>query len=72
MAFSVKDTNGVVIVPAFTGLGAPYWDDQARGSIVGLHVVRTKEHLARAALEAMCYQSKDLVIAMQQEYKYKD
>lgn len=67
MAFSVKDTNGVVIVPAFTGLGAPYWDDQARGSIVGITRGTTKEHLARAALEAMCYQSKDLVLAMQQD-----
>lgn len=67
MAFSVKDTDGVVIVPAFTGLGAPYWDDQARGSIVGITRGTTKEHLARAALEAMCYQSKDLVLAMQQD-----
>lgn len=67
MAFSVQDTNGVVIVPAFTGLGAPYWDDQARGSIVGITRGTTKEHLARAALEAMCYQSKDLVLAMQQD-----
>lgn len=67
MAFSVKDTDGVVIVPAFTGLGAPYWDDQARGSIVGISRGTTKEHLARAALEAMCYQSKDLVLAMQQD-----
>ena len=66
MAFSVKDSDGVVIVPAFTGLGAPYWDDQARGSIVGITRGTTKEHLARAALEAMCYQSKDLVLAMQQ------
>ena len=71
MAFSVKDTNGVVIVPAFTGLGAPYWDDQARGSIVGITRGTTKEHLARAALEAMCYQSKDLVIAMQQDTNIK-
>ncbi|WP_028044642.1 glycerol kinase GlpK [Candidatus Stoquefichus massiliensis] len=67
MAFSVQDTNGVVIVPAFTGLGAPYWDNQARGSIVGITRGTTKEHIARAALEAMCYQSKDLVLAMQQD-----
>lgn len=71
MAFSVKDSDGVVIVPAFTGLGAPYWDDQARGSIVGITRGTTKEHLARAALEAMCYQSKDLVLAMQQDTNIK-
>ena len=71
MAFSVKDSDGVVIVPAFTGLGAPYWDDQARGSILGITRGTTKEHLARAALEAMCYQSKDLVLAMQQDTNIK-
>lgn len=67
MALSVKDSNGVYIVPAFVGLGAPYWDDQARGSIVGITRGTTKEHITRAALEAMCYQSKDLILAMQED-----
>lgn len=67
MALSVLDTDGVVIVPAFVGLGAPYWDDQARGTILGLTRGTTKEHIVRAALEAMCYQSKDLIIAMEQD-----
>lgn len=67
MALSVEDSNGVIIVPAFVGLGAPYWDDQARGTILGLTRGTTKEHLVRAALEAMCYQSKDLIVAMQQD-----
>lgn len=67
MAMSVEDTNGVVIVPAFVGLGAPYWDDQARGMIVGLTRGTKKEHIVRAALEAMCYQSQDLIVAMQQD-----
>lgn len=69
MALSVKDTNGVVVVPAFVGLGAPYWDDQVRGTIVGLTRGTTKEHIVRAALEAMCYQSKDLILAMKEDTK---
>lgn len=71
MALSVKDSNGVVIVPAFVGLGAPYWDDQARGTMFGLTRGTTKEHIVRAALEAMCYQSKDLIVAMEQDTRMK-
>lgn len=71
MALSVCDTNGVVIVPAFVGLGAPYWNDQVRGMIVGLTRGTKKEHIVRAALEAMCYQSEDLIIAMEQDTHMK-
>ncbi len=67
MACSVKDNGGVVIVPAFVGLGAPYWQDQARGTILGLTRGVKREHLVRAALEAMCYQSKDLILAMEKD-----
>lgn len=67
MAKQVKDSNGVYIVPAFTGLGAPYWDDKARGMIVGLTRGVNKNHIVRAALEAMCYQSKDLLEAVQKD-----
>lgn len=71
MAISVVDSNGVIIVPAFVGLGAPYWNDQVRGTIFGLTRGTTREHLVRAALEAMCYQSKDLIIAMQEDTHIK-
>jgi len=67
MATSVSDNGGVYIVPAFVGMGAPYWDDQCRGSIFGLTRGTTKEHLVRAALEAMAYQSKDILDAMAQD-----
>ena len=67
LAKSVEDSNGVVIVPAFVGLGAPYWDDQVRGMIVGLTRGTTKAHIVRAALEAMCFQSEDLIIAMEND-----
>ena len=63
LAKQVKDTGGVYIVPAFTGLGAPYWDMDARGAILGLTRGTTKKHLARAALEAMVFQLSDLVDA---------
>ena len=64
LAESVPDTNGVVVVPAFTGLGAPYWDMYARGLIIGLTRGVKKEHLVRATLESIAYQSKDVLIAM--------
>ena len=64
IAFGVEDTAGAYIVPAFTGLGAPYWDPYARGAIVGLTRGVTKEHLVRAALESMAYQTYDLLQAM--------
>ncbi len=64
LARSVPDTGGVVFVPAFTGLGAPHWDAEARGAILGLTRGTTRAHIARAALEAVCYQTADLIAAM--------
>lgn len=63
----VADTNGVYIVPSFTGLGAPYWDSEARGTVVGLTRGTKKEHFIRAAQEAIDYQVYDLVNAMQRD-----
>lgn len=63
-ASKVSDTNGAYVVPAFTGLGAPYWDMYARGAIIGLTRGVTKEHLIRATLESIAYQSKDVLNAM--------
>jgi glycerol kinase len=70
LAQSIKDNNGVYIVPAFTGLGAPYWDQYARGTITGLTRGTTRAHLARAVLESIAYQTMDLVEAMQQDSGY--
>ncbi|MFA5112793.1 MAG: glycerol kinase GlpK [Candidatus Margulisiibacteriota bacterium] len=64
MALAVKDNGGVYFVPAFVGLGAPYWDQHARGTIVGLTRGTSKNHLVRAALEAMCYATKDVLDTM--------
>lgn len=64
-AESVKDSNGMYIVPAFTGLGAPHWDQYARGSIFGLTRGVTKAHYIRAVLESLAYQSYDMVKAME-------
>ena len=64
LAESVADTGGVYLVPAFTGLGAPYWDPYARGVLVGLTRGTTKAHIARAALEAIAYQNRDVLDAM--------
>jgi len=61
LAASVEDTGGVYLVPAFVGLGAPYWDERARGTMVGLTRGTTRAHLVRAALEAIAYQSRDVV-----------
>jgi glycerol kinase len=61
---SVPDSGGVYFVPALTGLGAPYWDPYARGTIVGITRGTTKAHLARATIEAMAYQTRDVVEAM--------
>ncbi len=66
-ATAVPDTNGVYVVPAFTGLGAPYWDAYARGTIVGLTRGAKKEHLIRATLESLAYQTSDVVRAMEQD-----
>ena len=60
----IQDTAGVYFVPAFSGLFAPYWRSDARGAIVGLTRAATKAHLARAALEAICYQTRDVMDAM--------
>ena len=57
----VEDTGGVYLVPAFVGLGAPYWDDRARGILVGLTRGTTRDHLIRATLEAIAYQTRDVV-----------
>ena len=67
MAQSVPDSAGVYVVPAFTGLGAPYWDADARGAIYGLTRGATKEHLVRACLEAQAYQVNDVLQAMAQD-----
>ncbi len=64
LAASVPDNGGVYMVPAFVGLGAPYWDPYARGSIVGLTRGSTVAHVARATLESMCYQTRDVLEAM--------
>ncbi|MCC6163345.1 MAG: glycerol kinase GlpK [Acidobacteria bacterium] len=62
-----KDSDGVLLVPAFVGLGAPYWDQYARGLIIGLTRNTTASHLARAAVESMAYQTRDVLDAMQQD-----
>ena len=64
---AVPDTNGVYLVPAFTGLGAPYWDPYARGTVVGLSRGCSKEHFIRAAVESIAYQSVDVLRAMEQD-----
>ena len=65
MAKTVPDTAGVTIVPAFAGLGAPYWDPEARGAIYGLTRATKKEHIIRAMLEAIAMQNEDLLAAME-------
>ena len=67
MALRVKDNGGVYLVPAFVGLGAPYWDPYARGSLHGLTRGTGKDHVVRAALESMAYQTADVLLAMQEE-----
>ena len=67
LARSVADTGGVYVVPAFTGLGAPYWDPDARGAILGLTRGTSRAHIVRAALEALAYQVSDLVKAMEDD-----
>src|SRR5205823_10420759 len=64
LAASVPDSDGVILVPALVGLGAPYWDPYARGAIFGLTRGTTAAHIARAAVESMAFQSKDLLEAM--------
>ena len=67
LATSVEDNGGVYFVPAFTGLGAPIWNSEARGVICGLTRGVTKAHITRAGLEAMAYSTKDLVVVMEEE-----
>lgn len=69
LASSVSDHGGVYFVPAFVGLGAPYWDSEARGTMVGLSRGTTAAHIARAALESIAYQSADVLDAMRQDAK---
>ncbi len=69
LAKSVEDTGGVYLVPAFTGLGAPYWDANARGALLGLTRNSNRAHIVRAALESVAYQTKDLLQAMTSDYK---
>ncbi len=67
IANQVNDTNGCYVVPAFVGLGAPYWDQYARGTIVGITRSVNKKHLVRATLESLAYQTLDVLEAMQQD-----
>lgn len=67
LALSVPDTNGAYFVPAFTGLGAPYWDAYARGTIVGLTRGVNRSHIVRAALEAVAYQTEEVLAVMQED-----
>jgi glycerol kinase len=64
LAASIDDTEGVYLVPAFTGLGSPWWDPYARGTVIGLSRGTGRAHLARATLESMAYQTRDVVTAM--------
>jgi glycerol kinase len=67
LAGSVPDAGGVFFVPAFVGLGAPYWDPYARGTLIGLTRDTTIAHVARAAVESMAYQTRDVLEAMQRD-----
>lgn len=67
IAAKVKDTNGVYVVPAFTGMGAPYWKQDARGMVVGITRGTNREHFVRATLESLAYQTYDVLKAMEQD-----
>lgn len=71
LATSVDSCNGVIVVPAFTGLGAPYWNENCRGAIFGLTRGVDIRHIVRASLESMAYQSKDLIVVMEEELNEK-
>ena len=71
MAGKVEDTNGCYVVPAFTGLGAPLWDQYARGTIVGLTRGVGKYHIIRATLDSICYQTNDVLKAMEADSKIR-
>ena len=68
-AYNVKSTRDIYFVPAFVGLGAPYWDDEARGTILGLTRAVNRNHIVRAALESVAYQTKDVVEVIKKESK---
>jgi glycerol kinase len=72
LARTVPDCGGVYLVPAFTGLGAPWWDPDARGAILGITRDTTGAHIVRAALEAVCYQTADLMTAMKDDIRAAD
>lgn len=67
LSMSVSDSNGVYVVPAFTGLGAPYWDAYARGAVFGLSRGTTKAHFVRAVVESLAYQTTDVIRAMEED-----
>lgn len=66
-AYEVEDTNGIYVIPAFTGLGAPYWDQYARGAVVGITRGCNREHIIRATLESIAYQTYDVIKAMEND-----
>ena len=70
VASQVADTGGVYLVPAFTGLGAPWWDMYARGTLVGMTRGTGRAHIVRATLEAIAYQTRDVLDAMEQDAGY--
>jgi len=70
-ANSIDDSNGVVVVPSFVGLSTPYWESKVQGSIFGLTRGTKKEHIIRATLEALAYQTKDVLLAMEQDSQIK-
>lgn len=71
LANSVEDSGGVIVVPAFVGLGAPYWNDKCKGAIFGLTRGAGRGHIARACIESMAYQSKDLIRVMENDLNTK-
>ena len=70
-AKKVDSTEGVYVVPAFVGLGTPYWDSEARGAVFGLTRGTSKEHFIRATIESLAYQTKDVFNAMEEDAKLK-
>ena len=71
MANHASKDCGVILVPAFTGLGAPYWDDRCRGAIFGITRGTTREDITKATLDSLCYQTRDVLVAMEQDAKAK-
>jgi glycerol kinase len=67
LAASVDDTGGVYLVPAFVGLGAPYWDERARGALVGITRGTSRAHVVRATLESIAYQTRDVVECVRED-----